>query len=88
MLTLKKYKTMKIGWSMVDRKKTGLENVHINLNPKLRKMLQTSKGEKADDQDYYNIVFLQVNFLNIIFLTLILLSCELFNQGSKPMVTL
>ena len=59
-----KCKTMKIGWSMVKRKKTGLENVDIYLNPKLKKMLQISKENQAN-QDYYNIVFLQVNFLNI-----------------------
>lgn len=55
---------MKIGWSMVKRNKTGLENVDIYLNPKLKKMLRISKENQAN-QDYYNIVFLQVNFLNI-----------------------
>jgi hypothetical protein len=62
MLALIKFKTVKVGWSMVDRTITDLENLHINLNPKLKKMLQISKGNRPNIQDYYNIVFLQVNF--------------------------
>lgn len=62
MLALIKCKTVKVGWAMVDRTITDFGNVHINLNPKLKKMLQISKGRQPNIQDYYNIVFLQVNF--------------------------